>query len=54
MQNSSKNRALVPKYVSAKKLTFSEFESPFEGKIGQAKTAYGLDCIKARLSNTSQ
>jgi IS5 family transposase len=35
-------------------LTFLEFESPFEGKFGQAKTAYCLHCIKARLSNTSQ
>jgi hypothetical protein len=54
MQNTSKNRAPVPKYVSTKQLTFSEFESPFERKFGQAKTAYGLDRIKARLSNTSQ
>lgn len=28
--------------------------NPVEGKFGQAKTAYGLDCIKARLSNTSE
>jgi transposase, IS5 family len=28
--------------------------NPIEGKFGQAKTAYGLDRIKARLSNTSQ
>lgn len=28
--------------------------NPVEGKFGQAKTAYGLDRIKARLSNTSQ
>ena len=54
MQNTSKNRAPVPKYVSTKQLTFSELESPFERKFGQAKTAYGLDRIKARLSNTSQ
>jgi len=28
--------------------------NPIEGKFGQAKTAYGLDCIKARLRNTSE
>jgi transposase, IS5 family len=28
--------------------------NPVEGKFGQAKTAYGLDRIKARLSNTSE
>lgn len=28
--------------------------NPIEGKFGQAKTAYGLDRIKARLSNTSE
>lgn len=28
--------------------------NPIEGKFGQAKTAYGLDRIKARLANTSQ
>ena len=28
--------------------------NPIEGKFGQAKTAYGLDKIKARLSETSQ
>ena len=28
--------------------------NPIEGKFGQAKTAYGLDRIKARLSATSQ
>lgn len=33
MQNTSKNRAPSPKYVSAKQLTFSEFESPFERKL---------------------
>lgn len=27
--------------------------NPIEGKFGQAKTAYGLNRIKARLSNTS-
>ena len=33
MQNTSKNRAPAPKYVSANQLTFSEFESPFERKL---------------------
>jgi hypothetical protein len=28
--------------------------NPIEGKFGQAKTAYGLDRIKARLMNTSE
>lgn len=28
--------------------------NPIEGKFGQAKTAYGLGCIKARLQNTSE
>lgn len=28
--------------------------NPVEGKFGQAKTAYGLDNIRARLKNTSQ
>jgi IS5 family transposase len=28
--------------------------NPIEGKFGQAKTAYGLDRIKARLRNTSE
>ncbi len=33
MQNTSKNRAPAPKYVSTKQLSFSEFESPFERKL---------------------
>jgi hypothetical protein len=28
--------------------------NPIEGKFGQAKTAYGLDRIKARLQGTSE
>ena len=28
--------------------------NPIEGKFGQAKVAYGLDRIKARLANTSE
>ena len=28
--------------------------NPIEGKFGQAKTAYGLDRVKARLRNTSE
>ena len=28
--------------------------NPIEGKFGQAKTAYGLDRVKARLSSTSE
>jgi hypothetical protein len=28
--------------------------NPIEGKFGQAKKAYGLNCIKARLRNTSE
>jgi hypothetical protein len=28
--------------------------NPVEGKFGQAKTAYGLDRIRARLKGTSQ
>jgi IS5 family transposase len=28
--------------------------NPIEGKFGQAKTAYGLDRIKARLKGTSE
>jgi transposase, IS5 family len=28
--------------------------NPIEGKFGQAKTGYGLDCIKARLQDTSK
>jgi len=33
MQNTSKNRAPAPKYVSTKQLSFTEFESPFERKL---------------------
>jgi transposase, IS5 family len=33
MQKTTKNRAPAPKYVSAKQLTFTEFESPFERKL---------------------
>jgi hypothetical protein len=33
MQNTSKNRAPAPKYVSAKQLSLSEFESPFERNL---------------------
>ena len=28
--------------------------NPIEGKFGQGKLAYGLDCIKAKLKNTSE
>ncbi|MFB9076109.1 hypothetical protein ACFFLS_14310 [Flavobacterium procerum] len=28
--------------------------NPIEGKFGQAKTAYGLGCIKARMQDTSE
>lgn len=28
--------------------------NPIEGKFGQAKTAYGMNCIKARLQTTSE
>lgn len=28
--------------------------NPIEGKFGQAKTGYGLDCVKARLQDTSE
>ena len=28
--------------------------NPIEGKFGQAKRAYGLDRVKARLANTSE
>ncbi|MBK8806912.1 MAG: transposase [Bacteroidales bacterium] len=28
--------------------------NPIEGKFGQAKTGYGLNCIKARLKGTSE
>lgn len=28
--------------------------NPIEGKFGQAKNGYGMNCIKARLKNTSQ
>lgn len=28
--------------------------NPVEGKFGQAKTAFGLNCIKAKLQNTSE
>jgi IS5 family transposase len=33
MQNTSKNRAPAPKYVSTKQLSLTEFESPFERKL---------------------
>ena len=38
----------VPNHVSPGE------RNPIEGKFGQAKTAYGLDRIKARLRNTSE
>ena len=38
----------VQKHVSPKE------RNPIEGKFGQAKTAYGLDRIKARLRETSE
>ena len=28
--------------------------NPIEGKFGQGKLAYGLDCIKAKLKDTSE
>jgi len=28
--------------------------NPVEGKFGQGKLGYGLDCIKARLQDTSE
>lgn len=42
-----------PKAVDEKHVSPGE-RNPIEGKFGQAKTAYGLNRIKARLSNTSQ
>ncbi len=33
MQNTSKNRAPVPKYVNSKQLSLTEFESPFERNL---------------------
>lgn len=42
-----------PSAVSTEHLRPGE-RNPIEGKFGQAKTAYGLDRIKARLNNTSQ
>ena len=41
--------------ASALKIQLSPGErNPIEGKFGQAKTAYGLGCIKARLKQTSE
>ena len=33
MQNTSKNRAPAPKYVTTKQLSLTEFESPFERNL---------------------
>lgn len=38
----------VPEHVSPGE------RNPIEGKFGQAKTAYGMGCIKARLKETSE
>lgn len=41
--------------ASALKIQLSPGErNPIEGKFGQAKTAYGLGCIRARLKQTSE
>ena len=42
-----------PKAVDVEHVRPGE-RNPIEGKFGQAKTAYGMDCIKARLQQTSQ
>jgi hypothetical protein len=42
------NKAVEAKHVSPGE------RNPIEGKFGQAKTAYGLNRIKARLQQTSQ
>ena len=42
-----------PKAVSAEHVSPGE-RNPIEGKFGQAKTAYGMNRIKARLQQTSQ
>jgi hypothetical protein len=42
-----------PPAVKTKHVSPGE-RNPIEGKFGQAKTAYGLDNIKARLKNTSE
>lgn len=42
-----------PTAVSAEHVSPGE-RNPIEGKFGQAKTAYGMNRIKARLSQTSQ
>jgi hypothetical protein len=42
-----------PSAVKAEHVSPGE-RNPIEGKFGQAKTAYGLNCIKARLQNTSE
>jgi hypothetical protein len=42
-----------PKAVEEKHVSPGE-RNPIEGKFGQAKTAYGMNRIKARLSKTSQ
>ena len=42
-----------PSAVKAEHISPGE-RNPIEGKFGQAKTAYGMNRIKARLQNTSQ
>jgi len=42
-----------PKAVDVEHVRPGE-RNPIEGKFGQAKTAYGMNCIKARLQQTSQ
>jgi hypothetical protein len=42
-----------PKAVDVEHVRPGE-RNPIEGKFGQAKTAYGMNCIKAKLQQTSQ
>lgn len=42
-----------PKAVDVEHVRPGE-RNPIEGKFGQAKTAYGMNCIKARLAQTSE
>lgn len=48
-----KNRELTPHEKRKLRNEFNE-RNAVEGKIGQAKHGYGLNNIKAKLSNTSE
>ena len=48
------NMKCLQKVSSGRSSDCKHTSAPIEGKFGQAKTAYGLNCIKARLQQTSE